>query len=271
LAEQAVPQNMSDFIDLLSESPDDVAAEPESRAGREGLDAEQSSESTDEQVAPDEEDEQTDDMELDGVEEGDGSPDPETPDATASWDSDENPYRAAALAFAELQRLAEQQAALAAQQSKRQSWQETARKLTEIDEDDVDALTGELIEDIRHTEVAPYLERIEVLEHGLTAAIAAIEEEGDEAVARIKARAAAKRNLAASKAELESVINLERNIRKEASAREAALQKQVRNLKAQLAAKVITESGANRTETVAVGANDPAPSSWDDFWGEGRI
>lgn len=268
---ESVPQNMSEYVDSLSESPDDVALEPEARAGQEELEAGQSRETSDGQVAPGDEDEQTDETDLDGVEEGEVSADPDPPVATVSWDSDENPYRSAAQAFAELQRLAEQQRIEQAQQSKRQSWQEAAKKLTEIDEDDIDTLTGELIEDIRVTETAPFVERIDVLEHGLTAVIAALEEEGADVVARVKQRAAAKRNLARSKAELESVLNIERTVRQEASQREKKLRDENKNLKAQLAAKVITESGANRSETVAVGANETVPTSWDEFWGEGRI
>ena len=267
LVAQAEPQNMSDFVDSLSESPDDVAETVEQLTAEQELDAGQSSDAVDEQVAPDDTEQQEAELEVDGVEEGSDSSDP-APVAAANWDSPENPHFAAAQAFAQLQQLAAQQQEEQAQQSLRARHKEDLAKLADVDEDDIDSLTDHLIEEISQTSVRPYAERVGVLEHGLMAVIAALEDEGPDVVARVKERAAEKRGYAQSAAELEAATKLERQIKSKADADMKRVLNENKNLKAQLAAKVITESGANRTETVAVGANESVPQTWDELFGD---
>lgn len=266
VAQMSEPQSMSDFVESLAESSSDVAVESESRSEAVELHDEQSSSPT-EQVAPDTGTEQPDEPADDVAGQGEGSPEPDLAAPSVNWDSPENPYFQKMEA---IRQLAEQQRAEQEAKAAEERWKAGFLKLNEVDESDVEGLAGDLISDIRTHAVRPYEERIDVLEHGLTAVVAAIETVLTPAqVEAVKKEAANKRAYADTAGDLDAAVRIERDVRTKAQAEAAALRTEITNLKAQLAAKVITDTGVNRSETVAVGASDPV-DSWDSLL-SGRI
>lgn len=268
------PQTMDDLLDLGMESPADDAEADGSLPDADDLDAGQSGDD-EEQLATDSEEDQSaesNDPESEGAVASPDATEPVSP--VAAWDSDENPYRQDALALAELRQAAARAQAERLEQERIQKWGQAFEKLAELDEDDARDLTGELINEIRQTAVEPHLERIDVLEHGLTAVVAAIEEVVAEIAPKakmdpatllglVKNRAAEVRELGRTAPELDAALKVAKQTQSRMTAQLQATLNENKRLKAELAKKAISKSGALRTETTSVGANDNGEASWD--------
>jgi hypothetical protein len=244
------------ILDMLrepAESPSDAGLDEESLPRDEPLDDGQSPEDGQEvsDPTPDtEEPESTEDAE-DGQPEEESSPEPpaETPPAeetkqSVNWDTPDNPY------FVREQQLKQ----FVAEQREKQEAEEQDKRFTgaikgliEVDENDVDALAGDLIEEIRESAVSPYQAKINELAHGFTAFLAAYHELPPEQQKFVKERAESYGKLGNTAEEIEKALEVRKATLTTASAREAELAKQIRVLAGEN--KRLKERGTNADRT----------------------
>jgi hypothetical protein len=259
---------MEEYVAQVMESPSDAAPEAELLPAADGINEGQSSEAG-EQVAPDTEPEQS----SAEVQTDEQSPEESTPVEAApvlpNWDSEENPHYKDAQTLAAIRQLAEQERLKTEAAQRREQLTAAFQRLPDLDESDQTVLIDQLIETVSQDAVAPVVERAQVFENGLAALVYALDaaDLGDEALNRVKAIAKDYRELGETTAQIEHAHAIRKSEKSKLTAALAERDTKIKNLTAQLAAKQITSSGANRAESVAVGASGDQPLSWESLLG----
>lgn len=265
------PTSLEEYLSTPVESSSDAEASAEVQATDAPLDDGQSSAAA-EDLQPDADDAQPDDPESpETVPVVDAAASPETP-AAIDWNSPENPYLKEAEELARIRAEVERRQAEQAQAKERERLIDLGKRIVEVDEEDLGPLMGDFIDEIRDTAIQPVLQQVETYNHGLTALVAAVNQLPAAQQEFVKQTAAKYRELGSTAEEIERAFTVSQQERAAASQREAELQNKIKALTAQLAAKTIQTSGANRAETVAVGGggNDD-PQSWHDLLGNGPL
>ena len=272
MADTYEPTSLEEYLTTPVESSADASAASEVQADDPALDADQSGAAA-EDLQPDADAAQPDESETPENDSGSDA-DAASPDQPAAfnWDAPENPYLADAQQLREIRALAERQQAEQAAAKERERLLDVGKRLMEVDESDLPQLMGDFIEEVSDTAIQPVLQQVNTLNHGLTALVAAVQTLPPAVQEQVKKTAAEYRELGSTAEEIERAFGVSQRERTAASAREAEMQKQIKALTAQLAAKTIQESGANRAETVAVGGGgNDEPTSWRDLLGGGPL
>lgn len=264
------PRTMEDYLfsDQV-ESSDEATDSADLLPAESGQDTGQSSESG-EQVAPDADSEQPDttDSTL-GEESADSSADESTTAVSPpAWDSQDNPHYQDAEAFRKLRVAWEEQQQKNAEAELLNRWRQGGVALSEADEEDIPFLMDSLVGEISSHVAAPMQQKLDVIEHGMTALVAALESELDEgALSRVKEAAAKYRGMGSTASEIESAHTLSSQSRQAHQSKITELNTKIKNLTAQLAAKSIQDSGANRAESTSVGGDTSDELNWDNLLG----
>jgi hypothetical protein len=258
--------SLTAYLSSEPESSSEEAVETESRPDPQPQDDEQSSEEVPE-VAPEEPAEQAPDEEP-AVESppGEESP-PEPPSAvTPNWDSDENPHLAASRQLEQIRQLAEQQKAEKEASERKERYTKAIGSLaSDVDAEDIPALASDLFEQIAEDATQPLQEEVQRIAHGMTALVAAVRLMPPDVQRQIESLADKNRNLGQTAAEIERAFAIQQDLSKQTSERETKLAKEVKALKAQLAAAAIKQSGSERTEATPVVTETQEPTSMMDY------
>jgi hypothetical protein len=263
------PTDLMEYLTSPVESPSDAASDEELQASSDPLDDGQSRPDGD-GVATESDPEQpeefgeTDDQTADSV---DSSPESAPTSAAPNWDSDENPHFQAAQQLEAIRQFAAQQKAEAEAKEQRERLINAGKNIAEVDEDDLPVLMGDFIDEVTETAVKPYIQQVESYKHGMTALVAAVRTLPAETQELVKKIAAEHRELGATADEIERVFEVSQRERTASQQREDKLKTQIKNLTAQLAAKTIQDSGADRTEGAVVtgGGGNEDPKSWSEY------
>ena len=272
MADTYEPTSLEEYLTAPVESSADAPAASEVQADDPALNAGQSGAAA-EELQPDADAAQPESDETPETQSGSDA-EPASPDQPAAfdWNSPENPYLKEAEQLREIRALAERQQAEQAAAKERERLIDVGKRIVEVDESDLPQLMGDFIDEISDTAIQPVLQQVNTLNHGLTALVAAVQTLPPAMQEQVKKTAAQYRELGSTADEIEKAFAVSQQERTVASAREAELQKQIKALTAQLAAKTIQESGANRAETVAVGGGgNDEPTSWRDLLGGGPL
>ncbi len=269
-------ESLDDYLSSPVESPSDDAVVAESRSDPTDLDDGQSSEAV-EQVAPDDAVDQPDlelsDVDLEAEDSFSDAPEAATVDASM-WDSPDNPYLEKARFADAIHEAAAKQQREAAEKERHDRHVDAVRRLAEgaVDLDDIPILANDLIADIQKTAMEPLQTEIDQIMHSFSATVASLRNvltpEQYQAVVQDTERT---RALGSTAAEIERAFEIQQSIKQQSTAENERLQKKIRNLTAQLAAKTITESGANRSESSAVGGGTDEPTDLDAYLSGGRL
>jgi len=263
------PTTLEAYLTDSVESPPDAADPEDLQPSGDELDDGQSS-PDDEEVAPPVDPEQPEDVEDAPATEAPAEP--PAPDPNALWDSEDNPYRKAALELETLKQRAMEVQAEQAAKAERDRLIEAGKRIVEVDEEDLGPLMGDFIDEIRETAAEPYLSQINTLHHGMTALVAAIQTLPAAQQETIKAVAKEFRELGTTSDEIERAFTVSQRERAAANVRESKLMEQVKNLQAELKKTKTQASGKNRAESaVPVGASTGDPTSWNDLLGNGPL
>lgn len=260
------PTNLREYLSAPVESPVDDAPDEGSLPETDGLHTEQSSADS-EQVAPDADTEQPEGSDT-ITEELDGDSSPTEPvSAGIDWDSPDNPHFQAAQALRQLADDAQRKQREADEAALMERRVGVMKRLAsgEIDDDDIPIITGEFVSEIQQSAIAPYANQVQTYEHGMTALVAAVNMLPPEQKAYVEAQARELRELGRTSQEIESVFHAGQKFKSTQDKENAALKTQIKNLTAQLAAKTIQDSGANRTESVTLGAGADEPNSMREY------
>lgn len=271
--QETEPTTLDEYLSAPVESVLDAAPTEGSLPEDDGIQSAQSSEDT-EQVAPDGDTEQP---EVEGDESdalGEDSSSAEPAAVTSNWDSDENPYLKDAQALQMIRQLHEQQQREAEETARAEQYEAVMKRLAsgEIDDDDIPIITGDFVKQVSEHAIRPVMEQAQTYENGLAALVAAVKTLPAEQQKYLETQAAEFRNLGRSSQEIEAAFNVSQQFKQRANAENQALQKQIKNLTAQLAAKTIQGSGVNRTESTAVGGGGNTEyASLDDYLSSGPL
>jgi hypothetical protein len=268
------PTDLMEYLTSPVESPSDAASDEELQAASDQLDDGQSrpdgdgvaTESDPEQP---EESSETDDQTADSV---DSSPESPPPDAAPNWDSEENPHFQAAQQLEAIRQFAAQQKAEADAKEQRERLINAGKNIAEVDEDDLPVLMGDFIDEVSETAIKPYIQQVESFKHGMTALVAAVRTLPPETQEQVKRIAAEHRELGSTAEEIERVFEVSQRERTASQQREDKLKTQIKNLTAQLAAKTIQDSGADRVEgAVVTGGSGEEPKSMAEYLRDGPL
>jgi hypothetical protein len=257
--------SLEDYLTSPVESSPDALLAEGSLPPDQPLDGEQSPE-PEEEVAPDppaEEPETQEESEADSpaVESA-----PETPAPTVNWDSDENPFRKDALQFAQFQQLVQQEQAKQEQIKQDERYRTAVKGLVEVDEDDIDALAGDLIEDIRTNATQPFQQQIDVLTHSFSALVAGVKELPAETQKFLKSRSEFWGKMGQTPEQIESALTVRTETQAEADKRVAELQKQITALRGEMAKQAAKETKADVADVAVVAANGYSePLTMEDY------
>jgi len=261
--------SLEEYLSAPAESSSDVQVAEGSLPQDDPLQDEQSPE-TQEEVAPDPVDEEPAETETP---DDDVTPDaPASPDEpaapTVNWDSEENPHFKAAKQFEEVQRLAAEQRAQKEQEAQDERYKKAIKGFVEVDEDDIDALAGDFIEEIRSNAIKPFQGQIDELTHSFQALVAAVRELPPEQVARLKERSQFWGKIGDTPEAIESAFTVRTAAQQEADKRYADLERKYKALKGQQAKQAAKETGADRADVAnvaAAGQANAAPLTLEDY------